>query len=179
MNERKHKFFLNNNISYPDIPYPIPRRVIKERRSHCKTVDKIKKCSDIFVDVMKHSGGVLGNNVIFGVGDSIIVGLPYAWMGSSVDVFGAYSYGKERMLGTIGKVELNFRHSKVNNGLIVPQPKEHDRVMDEGGAIWGGIFREPTPSEIGSSQFSTRSNPIKNFYTGTSITKGMITGIFL
>ena len=153
--------------------------MIKERRSYCKTIDKIKKCSDIFVDVMKHSGGVLGNNVMFGMGDSVIVGLPYAWMGSSVDVFGTYSYGKERMVGTIGKIELSSQHFQGNNEFIVPQPQEHDRVVDEGGAIWGGIFREPKPSEIGRSQFSTKSNPIKNFYTGASITKGMINDIAL
>ena len=179
--QNQRKFSLHNDISYPDHPHP--RRVAKKKTHFCK---RGQDCGFIYFDVMEHAGGVLGNNAIFGRNDSLIVGLPYAWMGSDIEVIkksfstdsgkekwegGRY---RERMIGTIGKVNLVSQQPNVDPKLIVPQPQEHNEVTKEGGAIWGGIFKEPTkPEERGTSQYSTESNPVKNFYTGTSIAKGM------
>ena len=182
------KFFLyqtaENEISYPDHPYPIDRSVAEEKKPFCR---RGQTCGLIYFDIMEHAGGVLGNNVIFGMNDSLIVGLPYAWMGSDIEVIKksfSNDFGKEkweggskreRMIGTIGKINLVHQQSNEETNLIVPQPQKHNKVAKEGGAIWGGIFREPREAEErGTSQYSTESNPVKNFYTGTSIAKGMM-----
>ena len=141
---------------------------------------------------MEHAGGVLGNKVIFGRNDSLIVGLPYAWMGSDIEVIKksfSNDFGKEkweagkrreRMIGTIGKINPISQKSNEETKLIVPQPQKLNRVAKEGGSIWGGISKEPTqPGERGTSQYSTELNPVKNFYTGTSIAKGMIHTILI
>ena len=135
---------------------------------------KVGKRFQVYVDVMEHTGGVLGNNMIFGRDNSVVVGLPYAWMGSHTQVFkntDKYNYNKERFIGTIGKISSK---SSQTYDLMVPQPNEHNEVVKKGGAVWGGTFKEPSEAkDFGTCQFSTSSNPVKNFYTGTSITKGI------
>ena len=182
----KGRFSLHNDISYPD--YPSPKlfedrskdKLLKDSKLRSVIKEKFWRTRNVtnrvlvFVDVMEHSGGVLGNNMIFGRDNSVVVGLPYAWMGSHTEVFinsETYNYNRERFIGTIGKISSNFQQS---NNLMVPQPHEHNEVVKKGGAVWGGTFEEPSDAkEFETCQFSTRSNPVKNFYTGTSITKGM------
>ena len=188
--QNQRKFSLHNEISYPDHPHPIDRRRVAKKKTHfCK---RGQDCGFIYIDIMEHAGGILGNNVIFGRNDSLIVGLPYAWMGSDIEVIKksfSNDLGKEkweggrlreRMIGTIGKINLVSQQSNKEAKLIVPQPKERNDVAKEGGAIWGGISKDPRePEERGTSQYSTELNPVKNFYTGTSISKGVIYTILI
>ena len=168
----KHRFSLQNQISYPDYPFPkLGRNSIFLSNNEINEFDA--STDKGYENVMKYSGGLLGNNMIFGMKDSVVVGLPYAWMGSHKLVFKQDKMKRERFIGTIGKISLLSLPSK---DVIVPQPQAHNEIVKEGGAVWGGTFKEPSPyapNEFGTCQYSTKSNPVKNFYTGTSITKGI------
>ena len=173
----KNTFSLENHISYPDYPYPklgTNSRFLSDNRDDIKEFDYIRNDVGLsgYENVMEHSGGILGNNLIFGTEDSVIVGLPYAWMGSEVEVQLDDDMKKARFIGTVGKISSITQQS---NDLIVPQPNKHNVVVKKGGAVWGGTLNEPRDSnEFGTCQYTTKSNPVENFYTGTSITKGMI-----
>ena len=166
----KNRFSLENHISYPDYPFPKLGRNSKFLSNN--EINEFDASTDKgYENVMKYSGGLLGNNMIFGMKDSVVVGLPYAWMGSEEGVFFLDKMKRDRFIGTIGKIS---SLSQSSNDVIVPQPQAHNEILKEGGAVWGGTFKEPSqPNEFGTCQYSTNSNPVKNFYTGTSITKGM------
>ena len=112
---------------------------------------------------------ILGNNMILGKDGAVVVGLPYAWIGETFPTAFERIVGRqERRVGTIGKINFDFsgpRSSKPK--LSVPKPQEYEKVADlqtMGGAVWG--------SDV--SQFSTPQDPVRNQYTGTSISKGDI-----
>ena len=173
------RFSLQNQISYPDYPYPklgTNSEFLGIFINDANEFDVMSNNGKGYENVMEHSGGLLGNNMIFGLNDSVVVGLPNAWMGSDKGVFGLDKMKRERFIGTIGKISLLSLPSK---DVIVPQPQAHNEIVKEGGAVWGGTFKEPSqPNEFGTCQYSTKSNPVKNFYTGTSIAKGISNSIY-
>ena len=176
------RFSLQNQISYPDYPCIHENSICSKVGTNSKLlgtndINEVDVNADTgYENVMEHSGGLLGNNMIFGLNDSVVVGLPNAWMGSDKGVFGLDKMKRERFIGTIGKISLLSLPSK---DVIVPQPQAHNEIVKEGGAVWGGTFKEPSkPNEFGTCQYSTKSNPVKNFYTGTSIAKGISNSIY-
>ena len=112
---------------------------------------------------------VLGNSMVFGKKDTVVVGLPYAWVGKSYS--DAFSDTKgigadyERRVGTIGRIGYDFT-KRVRPTLTVPKPQSPNVVAGtltgRGGAIWG--------SE--ESYLASQLDPIRNQYTGTSIAQG-------
>jgi hypothetical protein len=98
-----------------------------------------------------------------------VVGLPYAWIGEDFNVaFERVVNRQERRVGTIGKINFDFSGSRSSGPkLSVPKPQNYYKVADlqtKGGAVWGSDM----------SQFSTPKDPVRNQYTGTSISKGDI-----
>ena len=91
--------------------------------------------------------------------DTLIVGLPYAWVGrkwNSRDRFDKDN--RQRTVGTIGRIDIS------GNQISVPTPREIDSIVDnDGGAIWGSA----------NSYYSTKDDPIESQQTGTSVAKGM------
>ena len=112
---------------------------------------------------------VIGNSIVFGKEDTVVIGLPYAWIGKSYS--DAFSDTKglgadyERRVGTIGRIGYDFT-KRVRPTLTVPKPQSPNEVAGSltgrGGAIWG--------SE--KSYLASQRDPIRNQYTGTSIAKG-------
>ena len=101
----------------------------------------------------------LGNTMVNGKDNSVVVGLPYAWIGETYDA--AFAFGEERRIGTIGKIEFGPNGPK----LVVPKNQEYEEVIGlqtKGGSIWGSK----------ESRVSTPSNPVRHLYAGTSISKG-------
>ena len=110
------------------------------------------------------------------MGDSIIVGLPYAWLGETSRAQSGVSGNGARFVGTIGKIKFDFRNGLTpadQSNIILPKPQETERVIKKGGAIWGSFPEEDPPKKhLGKSQYSTAVNPVRNFYSGTAISKG-------
>ena len=112
---------------------------------------------------------VIGNSIVFGKEDTVVIGLPYAWIGKSYS--DAFSDTKglgadyERRVGTIGRIGYDFT-KLVRPQLTVPKPQSPNVVAGSltgrGGAIWGS----------GESYLASQTDPIRNQYTGTSIAKG-------
>ena len=75
---------------------------------------------------------VLGNKIIFGKNDSVVVGLPYTWLGHSKAPYSETD--GLRYVGTIGKIDIDS--SPVSSKLLVPKPQKSEKVVKkEGGAI--------------------------------------------
>ena len=109
---------------------------------------------------------VLGTGIVHGKDDeSVVVGLPYAWVGESYKAaFTSFSEDRERRVGTIGKIDFSVNRN-LRPTLIVPKPQRKNQVTGlgkRGGSIWG--------SE--SSYLASRNDPVRNQNTGTSIAKG-------
>ena len=132
----------------------------KVRVKHCFRVSGNLQCEEFLENpnLLRHVV-VLGNSMVNGKDDSIVVGLPYAWIGESYEA--AFRFDEERRVGTIGKIEFGQNGPK----LVVPKNQNYDDVIGlqtKGGSIWGSD----------ESRVSTTSNPVRNLYAGTSICKG-------
>ena len=179
-NSNNLEFSLTNNI-FPDgiVPSYTQRERFPPKDSKvygCKAYTN--DCWGQRVHTLENFG-VLGNSLISGNRGSVIVGLPYAWLGETTTTFTRIDDEAERFVGTIGKIQFDFSNSlkpadQLN--ITVPKPQKTDDVIKKGGAVWGGVPSSPKKDHmnLGKSQFSSSINPVRNFYSGTSISRGKI-----
>ena len=160
-NKTSYGFELTNSF--------FPNGIIPKYTSKRKWDNKKNRYVDDFPVNTLRRAMVLGNSMIFGKEDSVVVGLPYAWIGKSYS--DAFSDTKglgadyERRVGTIGRIGYDFT-KRVKPQLTIPKPQSPNVVAGSltgrGGAIWGS----------GESYLASQRDPIRNQYTGTSISKG-------
>ena len=150
----------NANGKFFDVVPPYTQNELSSNRIQ---VQDCKRCKERVENsnVWRHAM-VLGNSISSGKDDSFVVGLPYAWIGESYGA--AFVFDNERRVGTIGKVVFDrIRGPR----LIVPKNQEYRDVVglaSQGGSIWASS----------QSRVSSFSDPIRNLYVGTSISKGSI-----
>ena len=168
-NSSDSAFLLRNkeNAKFLDVVPPYTQNELRRNEielQRCFRGDNgAKKCVDRKENpnVWRHAM-VLGNSILSGKDDSFVVGLPYAWIGESYEV--AFNFDDERRIGTIGKVVFD----KIRGPrLVVPKNQEYRDVVglaSQGGSIWG----------TSQSRVSSFSDPVRNLYVGTSISKGSI-----